>query len=386
MSTKVIDIDAHVAEPITQIMEEYLDPAFKERPMRLLLDEKGLEYVEVDGRKSMVLQGGAGLGLEAGKAFGAEDKIPFFTPGKVHYYDGMIPASNDPHARIEWMDEEGIDVSFMYPTVGLSWEDDCDDPATAAAYCRAYNDWLLDFCKPHPDRLIPIAHIPTRDARVAATEATRTAKLGVKGFMVSAMPPNGRQYGDPYFDPFYAEAEEVGLPVAIHPSGNRDYVGKDLYGNQDGVSQVLLSDYWYGGLANPFALQIALLNLINRGTFDRFPDLKVVFLETGAAWVNYWLERMDDRWESEKHTCKFELRPSEYFLRQCWVSFEPDEKLIPYVIKEVGANKFFWASDFPHHDGFPGVVGRVRASIESLSQGDRDKILSENAVEVYGLG
>jgi predicted TIM-barrel fold metal-dependent hydrolase len=79
------------------------------------------------------------------------------------------------------------------------------------------------------------------------------------------------------------------------------------------------------------------------------------------------------------------LRPSEYFLRQCWVSFEPDEKLIPYVIKEVGANKFFWASDFPHDDGFPGVVGRVKESISRLPEEDQNKVLGDNAIEVYNL-
>ncbi len=385
MATKVIDIDGHVAEPITEIMGEYLDPAFKDRPLRLLLDEKGLEYAEIGGKKSSIVQGGIGLGLLAGKAFGAEEKSTFFQPGKVHYYDGMIDESYDPHARVKWMDTEGIDMSFLYPTLGLLWEEDCDDPKTAAAYCRAYNDWLVDNCNTHPDRLVSIAHIPTKDVDEAVREVRRTAKLGVKGFMVYNHPTNGLLYGDPYFDPFYAEVQETGLPLGIHPTTHRDYIGKDVYGEKDGIDLQLLSDSWYSLTSITLEAQVALLNMTARGAFDRFPNLKVVFLETGGAWISYLLERMDDRWEAQKYTCQFELRPSEYFQRQGWIALEPDESLISSIIEEVGANKFFWASDFPHDDGFPGVVGRVKESISRLPEEDQNKVLGDNAIEVYNL-
>ena len=121
MKDVVVDIDGHVAEPITLIMDEYLEPEFKDRPLRLLNDEKGLEYLEINGKKSVMVQGGAGLGVDAGKAFGAEDFLPFFTPGEVHYYDGMIPEANEPDARARWHEGEGVDKALLYPTLGLSW-------------------------------------------------------------------------------------------------------------------------------------------------------------------------------------------------------------------------------------------------------------------------
>ena len=179
MQSVIVDVDGHVAEPITEIMDQYLDPEFKDRPLRLLNDENGLEYLEINGKKSTLVQGGTGLGADAGKAFGAEDYEPFFTPGGVHYYDGMVPASNQPDARAAWHDQEGIDKAVLYPTIGISWEDECDDPKVASAYCRAYNNWIVDFCKSHPDRHYPIAHIPTLDAQGAAAEVRRTAALGV---------------------------------------------------------------------------------------------------------------------------------------------------------------------------------------------------------------
>ncbi len=385
MGHKIVDVDAHVAEPITLIMDEYLDPEFRNRPMRLPLDDKGLEYLEVNGEKSASIHGGLGLGLEAGKGFGEKDLSEFYVPGKVHYYDGMIPASNDPHARIEWMNEEEVDQTLLYPTVGLFWEDDCEDAKVAGAYCRAYNDWLLDFCRPYPDRLIPIAHIPTIEAQEAVKEVRRTARLGAKGFMVNGLPTNGRLYGDPYFDPLYAEVEELGLPLAVHPTTHKDYIGKDVYSHADDQSMSQYHDFWYFVVADTFPSQIQLLNMINRGAFDRFPQLKVVYLETGATWIIYLLERMDDKWETERYNCRFELRPSEYFARQCWISFEPDEVLISHVMREVGTDKFFWATDFPHSDGFPGIVERIKKSINSLPVKDQQKILGGNAEKVYNL-
>ena len=381
MADKIIDIDAHVSEPITQMMDEYLEPEFKDRALRLRLDENGLEYLEIDGKKSAIFQGGACLGLDAGKGFGAHDLSEFYIPGKVHYYDGIVPESNDPDARIKWMDDEEIDTSFLYPTIGLFWEDECEDPRLAAAYCRAYNNWLLEFCKPYPNRLIPIAHISTLDVNEAIKEAARTAALGAKGLMLYGLSASRRMYGDPYFDSFYGEVQEMGLPLAIHTTARRDYVGKDYHGDDGSMRE--LDNYWYAVQTLVVPLQIALLNLINRGTFDRFPNLKVVLLESGATWVAYWLERMDERWDTQKYTCKFKLRPSEYFQRQCWVSFEPEEALISHVVRQIGAEKFFWASDFPHSDGFPGIVDRIKSALGPLSEEEQRKILSENAIEVY---
>ncbi len=385
MEHRTVDVDGHVAEPVKLMMDEYLDPEYKDRPMQFLLDDKGLEYLEIDGKTSEIVHGGAGLGLDAGKAFGVEDQSQFFDPGKMHYYDGMIPASNEPEARLKWMNEEKVGKSLFYPTAGLFWEDGCEDPKVAGAYCRAYNDWLIDFCKTDPERLIPIAHLPTRDVNEAVKEAKRVAKMGAKGFMICAVPLSGNLYGSKYYDPLYAEIQETGLPLSIHPTSHHDYPGNDDFGDTNGLTQFLHQDFWYSLTIDPFPLQMALLNMINRGAFDRFPELKVVFLETGATWIIFWLERMNDRWETGKYTCPFDLKPSEYFERQCWISLEPDETLISHVIKEVGAHKFFWATDFPHADGFPGIVGRVKEAIESLSETDQRKILGENALEVYNL-
>ena len=385
MAFKNIDVDSHVGEPISVIMDEYLESEFKDNPIRLLLDEKGLEYAEVDGKKSPIIQGGVGISVDAGMGFGKDDLTDLFTPGKVRYEEALTPESYQPEARLKWMDSEDIDIALQYPTLGLFWEEGCENPKTAAAYARAYNNWIVDMCKANPDRLVPIAHIPNKDVEESVKEVKRTAKLGVKGFMIHSICYNGRLWGDEYYDPLFAAVEETGIPLAVHPIGSVNYPGRDRYSDSNSDSLFLLNDYWYTLTADPFPIQITFLNMINRGVFDRFPNLKFVLLETGGAWILYWLERMEDRFKTAKSTVSFKLSPDEYFNRQCWISFEPDEKLMANIIEEVGADRFLWAADFPHADGFPGIVGRVKEAIEPLSEQDKLKILGENAAKLYGL-
>ncbi len=381
MESVVVDVDGHVAEPITEIMDQYLDPAFKDRPLRLLNDENGLEYLEINGKKSSLVQGGTGLGVDAGKAFGAENYEAFFTPGAVHYYDGMIPASNQPDARAAWHNKEGIDKALFYPTLGLGWEDECEEPKVASAYARAYNNWVIDFCKSYPDSHFPVAHIPTRDAREAAAEVRRTAALGVKGYMVYNTATNGLFYGNPYFDPLYEAVQESGLPIGNHVVNQINYLAKDEHRSIDTMGD----DFFYVTMVIPFQSQLALIHMITEGAFDRFPTMKYVFLETGATWLAYLLERLDDKFKSQSHSTTFKEQPSDYFRRQCWISLEPEEELIPNIINKVGADKFFWASDFPHHDGFPGVVGAIRDLLGPLPAEDINKVMGQNAVDVYDL-
>ena len=85
----------------------------------------------------------------------------------------------DPHERVKVMDAEGIDQTLIYPSLSLAME--CTDAELVAANCRAYNNWVFDFCKTHPERLIPVAHIPVQDVEEGVVELRRTAKLGAKG-------------------------------------------------------------------------------------------------------------------------------------------------------------------------------------------------------------
>ena len=126
------------------------------------------------------------------------------------------------------------------------------------------------------------------------------------------------------------------------------------------------------------------------GVCERFPDAKFIFLEANGGWLVPWLERMDHhcrkyQWEVADLT----MLPSEYFRRQCWISFDPDEAMLRMTAESplVGADRIIWASDYPHPDAkFPGVTEELTEALDGLSFEQKRQITSESALALYGIG
>ena len=315
-----------------------------------------------------------------GRASGiGKDVRDLLTPGKISYRDGLEPGAIDPHQRIKVLDAEGIDVSVLYPTLGLAWEAECPDYKLAAAYCRVYNDWIIDFCKSHPDRLIPIAHISVSDVGEGARELDRLAKLGVRGAFISGWPINGVPYGHQSYDPFWVVAQETDLPVSLHIAASPRHVHDNLY------TGGLPENTWWNFVTLASDTHIGFASLFKGAVFDRFPRLKIVVLETGAGFMPYWLDRMDEFYEKFGFATGMKRKPSDYFYERCWLSVEPDENLAVQTIKALGADRFVWGADYPHSDGLYGAVKVLRENIASLPEEDQRKVLGENASKLYAL-
>ena len=142
-------------------MAEYLDPKYRDLALSIQVDDRGLEYMSVEGRMphNLFLREGRFGRMAAGKSI-EEKRDLYLKPGAVTYEQGLInvPASHQPGPRVQVLDQEGIDTSFIYPTLGLHWETDVRDSAVAAAYARAYNEYVFDFCSDYPEP--PQAHRP----------------------------------------------------------------------------------------------------------------------------------------------------------------------------------------------------------------------------------
>lgn len=394
---KTVDVDGHVEEP-PDLWENYLENRYKDRAIRIRKNDRGLEYIEVAGRRlrsmpSGILGGAAGIDLE--------DRSELLIPGKHTYAEICPPGSYDPHERIKVMDQEGIDVAFLYPTIGLLWEgavglDDDQElgPPLAAAYCRAYNGWLFDFCKPYPDRLMPIAHISILDVDAAVVEMRRTAKLGAKGFFMRPDLVNGRDLGHPDYDPIWAEAQDMGLPVAPHVIVHEKMPLDDWIAaisplspdeSDERQQQRRQAGFLFAQTYLMLSVQAAFTAVMTAGVFERYPRLKYVVLESGAGWIAHWLERLDEKMVTCGAFSPLKDMPSTYFRRQCWISADTGEKTLPAMIELLGEDKFFWASDYPHIDAHYGVVKELRENIKGLPQSAQRKILGQNAAGVYGL-
>jgi len=381
MSTRIIDTDGHITEP-PDLWERYLEPKYKSLAMRLVKDEEGLEYLIINGKKpkGLLLQGGTlGRICSLGK-----DLRPLLTPGKVSYEEGIVPGAVDPHERIKVMDRDGIDVALLYPSLGLSWQSECEDADVSEAYCRAYNNWLLDFCKPYPDRLIAIAMISMVEVEGAVTELNRAARLGARGMMLSASSVNGRPYGDPYFDSFWAAAQDLEMPVGIHVAGDPVFPGSHLYPLPEDPGYPP-TPWWFTNVMAPGNVMIAFTTLFEGSVFEGYPNLSVGVLESGSAWILWWLERMDHTFEQFHFTTRMKLRPTEYFKRQCWISMDPDETLALPAIRELGADHFVWASDYPHSEGHSDPVKSIKETVSSLPTEDQARVLGDNTIRLYHL-
>ena len=219
-----VDVDGHIMEP-PDIFENNLEPKYRDRAYKLVEDDAGVEHPVMD---NIWLDDTRPVGTVS--VYGAVDKpMEDYLAGKVHYRDSMVPGAWVPEERLKVMDEEGIDIALFYPSLGLDWESSSDDADLVAAHCRVYNDWLIDFCSTDPSRLVPIAHISFMDVEQAVAETRRVVGLGAKGLMLLAFPPrNGSPYGEPTFDPIWAEAESLGLPVGCTRSRGRDPVWRRL--------------------------------------------------------------------------------------------------------------------------------------------------------------
>jgi len=373
---KVIDADGHILEP-PDLWKQYLEDKYKDRAIRMEKDQTG-EYLVIDGRPSPTLRG---LGPAVGGV--GQDYEKLCKAGHFGYFDGPKGAY-EPHARLAYMDQEGIDVSVLFPSLALTWEIEVKDTELAAAYVRAYNNWIVDFCSADPRRLIPVALISTLDMNEAVREVKRAAKLGARGAFMRAAPLSQIPWWDRAYDPFWTVLQDTGMPIGFHVALNEYFLGHQ-WKMTESVNAIASPLHSYRFTTVAFDVQAAFSSLCQGAVFDRFPELKVLLLETGGGWIAHFLERLDAKHRHLSWRTGLKLSPSEYFRRQCWISFDPDETTIPAMVERCGADKFMWASDFPHFDASPRALQETREAIAPLSASDQQKILGDNVAQAYGL-
>jgi predicted TIM-barrel fold metal-dependent hydrolase len=357
----VIDADGHITEPPT-LWSNYVEEAYRDRAPQGTLDEQGHPCMTLDGK--LIMRHAMLLTL------GPEYSVADYKPQAGGW---------DPAARLVHMDAEGIDVAVLFPSIGLYFSD-ISDGKLMAALCRGYNDWLADYCRHAPQRLVGIALLPLVDVGESIRELTRaTEQLGFRGAFFRPNPYAGRAIHDPAYEPFWDCAASLGVPVTVHEglSDSMPTLGRQRFSNA-----ALLHV-----LSHPFEQMSACAGLILTGVLERHPALRVAFLESGSGWLPYWLERMDSHWDTWRGVLPpLGMKPSEYFRRQCVISTEPDDEVVDTVVTHVGDDYIIWASDYPHPDAhFPGAVTKTLESMASVSEDSRRKILATNAARLYSL-
>ena len=277
--------------------------------------------------------------------------------------------------RLAAMDTQEIDTAVLYPTNGLGIGR-IRDPACNAALCRAYNDFISEYCKASP-RLKAVANLPVNNAAQAAKELNRAVtKLGLCGGMLAAQ-AHSKNLGHPEFYSLFEEAERLNTPIAIH-----------AFGGDEPGSEIFDQFICLHTTGHPFPVLRQLTAMIFGGIPEIFPKLKIGYLEIGCGWLPYWGERMDEEWEKrgkvEAPLCK--RKPSEYLTGgNIYYGCEPEEKMIGYVVKEFGSETLMYASDYPHWDMSWPESASIVWQREDLSLDAKKNILLNNAKRFYDL-
>src|SRR5882724_1437034 len=373
-----VDADGHLLED-AGLWERYIEARYRDRALKIKRDADGLEYLEIGGVPSKRTRRGypATLGR-----MGQKD-LEAFKPHPDKTYAANMPyGACDAGERLKLLDAEGLDAAVLYPTLGILWESELDDVELSQAYCRAYNRWVADFCRGSGGRLIPIAHLSLGDPMEAARELERAVKDGCRGAFVCPFTITRVPHGDPRHDAVFAAAQDLDVPLAVHPTF--EPLAFNVHHRFDKFGWAV----WYFNLFAGQGVQQAFATFFQFGVFERFPRLRVVVLESQAGWIGYFLDRADATFTGTMlgATVRLKEKPSYYFKRQCFISADPDERTIAALMPHVGEDKFFWASDYPHPDHPGSYLEELRGLVAPMTESGRRGILGENVSRAYRLG
>ena len=365
---KIFDSDMHIMEP-ADLWQRYIDTKYGD--------------IAPKGRTSDNVRD-LGISWPAGQT--AASRITHGTPHKGHNYDRNQGTYADhsargwaPEVQLEAMDAEGLDIAVLYPSRGLSVLTQPDmDPGFADAIARGYNDWLSDFCKPDPVRLLGAGMLSPYDVDLAIAEARRVSKMGFRAVFMRSNMVTAKPWHDPSFDPLWSVLEELDLPLGFHEASGSAF---QQPGDEFDPNFMLRRVY-----AQPMTQMLAVGSFCGGGILERHPKLRVAFLEANCSWLPWLLWRLDEGYEREADIFVPELNmaPTDYFKRQCWVSVEPDETPARYTIAELGADQIVFSTDYPHGDSrWPDSVD---AFLElPLSDEEKRKILWDNCARFYAM-
>jgi uncharacterized protein len=365
MLRKPISADSHITEP-PNCYVDFIEAKYRDTAPRIRqLDGVGDAFV-IDGMAQPVP---LGLLAAAGK-----DPAEITTSGVA--FDDLWRSGWDPKFRAADQDADGVAAEMIYPTVGMLICNHPDFDYKKACF-EAYNRWLAGYCAEAPDRLFGLAQVSMRTVEDGVAELKAAHAAGFKGVMMPG-DPAVEDYDSTVYDPVWATAVELGLPLSFHilttrqgslaqnPRGPRiNSFLSIIRGNQDIIGTLIFS-----------------------GVFDRFPGLKIVCVEADAGWVPHYMYRMDHAYKRHRYWMKappLERMPSDYFREHIFTTFQDD--YVAFQTKDlVNVRRLMWASDFPHSDStWPHSQAVLEEQTAGLTEQQRNWICHDNVAELYGL-
>ena len=368
---KLISADSHVNEP-GDLWVERIDKPFRDRAPRVVENLPGQRpgaYFVLEGIPPIHLAQGMGAGKKP-------EELPKFFQSST--YEDRRAGGWDPAERLKDMDLDGVEADVIYTTLGFRqfW---FTDAALQRACFRVYNDWLADYCAYAPKRLAGLALISLHDVDEGVKELRRCVSRGLKGVLIWASPPEDRPYSAPLYDPFWAAAQDLNVPISLHSITG---MGAE---SRLAIKQPL--DRYVRSTVLCHEVQRTLVVLIFSGVLERFPDLKLVSAENEVGWLPFFLQKLDQAQEEYRYLypAPLKLKPTEYFRRQIFATFIEDP--VGVASREfIGVENIMWSSDYPHTvSTWPHSREVVERDFKGVPEDEKRLIVRENVARLYGL-
>jgi len=375
---QALDGDGHVEEWEATWSDEYLEPKYRDRrPKVIETGEFEHDYIwEIDGERIRV------GGSPSSRDGVVSTEYELMAKWRGPHESGEFHSAED---RLAVMDAESTYLSVNYPTLLLHWPI-VKDPDLNAGLTRSYNNWVADVSNQSPERLKWVTVIDPRDPSEAVREMERTKKMGSLGIMVFGDYGN-KALDHPDFEPIWAAAQDLELPVNVHPGMGAKNALKDW--------KNIAGDQFLTSVVRGFK------TICGSGILDRYPKVKVSFLETGCTWVDFAVAVMDFTLDNVKDRMELgtirsehqpiidrglpQATPLEYIKDgRIFIGFEVDDQLLPYMVGKYGTDCWVYASDIPHAHRIPDSP-KFLMNRTDLTQEQKDRIIWKGTTELYGL-
>ena len=352
----VIDADTHVVE--TEHTWDYMDPdEQKYRPVVVQSQgEDGAKYWMIDGK----LRGRA-RGPVAAKGLAASVTRTMVTDDAKRYMED-IPG------RIAHMDELGIDVQVLYPTMYIGRM--CDQPETEIALARSYNRWLADIWAQGKGRLRWTCILPLSTMDEAINQLHWSVERGCCGITMRSI-EGERLLIDDYFAPLYAEAERLNVPITVHIGNSNTHLPELM--SKDGIGGT------FGALR---LMSVASFHqLVTSGLPKRFPRLRFGYIEASSQWIPYVIHDLRRRLETRGRKLEEDVLDAYHI----WVTAQTDDDL-PTVLRYANPGHIMIGTDYGHQDQSSEIEAmRNLRDHGGIEPAVAERIMGQNACEFYGI-
>ena len=309
------------------------------------------------------------------------DAAPEFPRLKVGEGFQAHPGGSDPNARLTEMSQDGVSAEVLYPTHLLPVFG-MDDAKLQEACFRAYNDWLIDYIRVAPGRLVGVAAISIYDVDVAVRELERCARAGMKGSIIWQAPHPDLPFKSAHYDRFWAASAALDMPVTLHILTGHGYHKDRSYFGTKGIEH-------YRASVNLKLLEIidALFALIFHGVLERHPALKIVSVENEMGWLPFMQQQWDYYYRRFRavNPPPISKDPSEYFKDQIYATFFRDA-VAGQAFSWWGQDNSMWSNDYPHQNStWPNSKRYIERNLGHLPPEVKTKLLSTNAARLFGI-